>query len=348
MMTNKTNNNYFSKGTFTDEYLNLQNNVPQAFWGDTHRYYDFTKYPFEYFRAKTLLPKYTNQVGLLDDYEENEFPDFKIIHVEFDKLIEDLGNQDIEDKEFFRIISEVLGFDVSKAFDFYIQNSEKNNREGFNANQTTKFDDDCYACYLPMHAFFRSKSTPWGIYMYQSLIFEHAADLYKKFKKDITKAKCLHFFWMSVYRHELYHYQIERFATKFEIAMQKPFYKPYVENVRYKVQGTLHWLEEALAEASVLKSNLITHRTNIKKGLLKEIYEYDLQFAGPGYKDYKCEFYDGPDKANLYLGAQILTGQRKPLYKITEFISPKYEYSSNDRAVPGYAIISKYDIERFQ
>jgi len=344
-MTENSKTNIFSKNTFLDEYENLQNNVPQAFWGDTHRYYDFVKYPFDYFQSKSQL---RHKIGILDDFEENDFFDYKIVPVEFDKLNEDLGSQDLKDNDFFRIISNVLGFDVSKAFDFYIHNSNKAIDKSFNANETTKFNDDCYACYLPMHAFFRSRATPWGIYMFQNLIFERAAELYRIFKEDITKAKCLHFFWMSVYRHELYHYQIERYATKFEIAIQKPFYKPYVENVRYKVQGTRHWLEEALAEASVLKSSLITHRTNIKKGLLKSIYEYDLQFAGPGYKDYKCEYYGGPEKANLYLGAQILTGKREPSHEITEFISPKYEYSSNDKAVPGYAIISKYDIERFQ
>lgn len=333
-----------SANSFSAEYNNLQNNVPQAFWGDTHRYFEFVDNPFDRFRNQD-----SDKISLLHDLESIDLPDHQITPISSEVVFGDDTFKDEPNQGFVIKLSETLGFDVMKMFDYYLNEASQSPEGGTKANQNTNIHGDYYGCYLPMHAFYKSKATPWGIYMYQSYIAERAAQLFLKFKKQLkSKEKALHFFWMAVYRHELYHYQIERYATKYEVAVQKPFYKPYVEKVRYEVAETEHWLEEALAEASVLGSKLVFTRAKISQPLARKIYEYDLQFMGPGYRDYKCPKYNGPENANKYLGAQILTGNVEPGYEITEMISPKLEYSSNDRAVPGYVVVSKYDVQRFQ
>ena len=154
---------------------------------------------------------------------------------------------------------------------------------------------DLFGLYLPFHYYF--KSGKWGIYLFTDLIEERAIELYfqqsrmsRQFQR-LTVQEMKLFYYYAVFRHEFFHYQTEAFATTAEILSHKGLYINYNEKVKELVRHTEHWLEEALAESAVLKSTLVIKRAKISKMSMKTIYEYDLQFMPPGYKDYQCRFW---------------------------------------------------------
>ena len=83
--------------------------------------------------------------------------------------------------------------------------------------------------------------------------------------KNTTPIGVFTLLFCAVYRHELFHYHVERFATRLEVLYRHPTYRPYVEDVRHKVAGTSRWLEEALAQAVVLNSSLVSKRSRYTK-----------------------------------------------------------------------------------
>jgi hypothetical protein len=103
-----------------------------------------------------------------------------------------------------------------------------------------------------------------------------------------------------------------------------------------------------LAEASVLNSRLIKNRTGIDSKVLREIYEYDLKFMPPGYRDYACKYYGGPDEAHKYFAAQLIEMNHKPQTRSTEMHTVKSEFSSDDFAVPLYFVTGFNNVYRMR
>jgi len=69
--------------------------------------------------------------------------------------------------------------------------------------------------------------------------------------------------WWLTYRHELFHFHVELFATRLESALRRPVYRPYVERVRGPKVRTAEWWEEALAQAVVIKSAMVKRALGI-------------------------------------------------------------------------------------
>jgi hypothetical protein len=199
-----------------------------------------------------------------------------------------------------------------------------------------QFGKDTFGCYLAMHKFFRNKITPWGIYLFPEIILSQATQLHSIFQDEITMENCFKLYAYCVYRHELFHYQTEKYATGFEVNCRKPYYLNYNSKIYQKYALTEDWLEEALAEASVLKSQLVSKRSSIPLTLMKKIYEYDLKSMPPGYRDYGCKKYGGEAKAHLYLASQILNLENY-LPLPTDIHTIKSDFKSNDK-VPVYFV----------
>lgn len=206
------------------------------------------------------------------------------------------------------------------------------------------FGSHAFGCYLPMHKFFLNKRTPWGIYLYPEVIGRHYHKLLLfVLKKEITYQNLLKLYIFCVYRHELFHFHTEFFATGFEVSMRKPFYKLYNEEVYERDRDTEDWLEEALAEASVLESRLVAKRAGIKKTLLKKIYKEDLKSMPAGYRDYACKKFGGPNQAHSVLAAQILHLSEEHPVPTSKF-TIKATFNQKDIQVPVYMVLGLNDI----
>lgn len=76
--------------------------------------------------------------------------------------------------------------------------------------------------------------------------------------------------------------------------------------------------------------------------------EDEFDRFGPGYRDYRCSLFGGPDNAHRVLAAQIATQQVNPPFASTALALPKLEYSADDRIVPGYLTWRPSFVSRFQ
>jgi hypothetical protein len=206
------------------------------------------------------------------------------------------------------------------------------------------FGRHAFGCYLPMHKFFLNKRTPWGIYLFPEMIGANYTKLLSfVLKKEITKQNLLKLYVYCVYRHELFHFHTEFFATNFEVSIRKPFYKLHNEEVYERDRDTEDWLEEALAEATVLESRLVANRAGIKKPLLKKIYKEDLKTMPAGYRDYDCKKFGGPNQAHSVLAAQILHLSEEHPVPTSKF-TIKATFNQKDIQVPVYMVIGLNDI----
>jgi len=201
---------------------------------------------------------------------------------------------------------------------------------------------DVFGLYLPFHYYF--KSGKWGIYLFIDLIEERAKELYyqqhiiaRQFQR-LTLEEMKLFYYYCVFRHEFFHYQTEVFATNAEILSDKALYINYNNQVKELVRYTEHWLEEALAESSVLKSTLVINKAKISKLAMKAIYQYDLQFMPPGYRDYHCALYGGPDNAHKYLASQIIQTDVRPNYLVPKNNTIKKQFRHDYSKAPIYLV----------
>jgi hypothetical protein len=202
---------------------------------------------------------------------------------------------------------------------------------------TADFGNDAFGFYLPMHSFFKSKGSPWGIYLFLDIIFAQAKKLHKTFAK-LNLMNMYLLYSQCVYRHELFHYQTERFATSLEVLNRKAYYLKYQEEIYSKYALTEDWLEECLAESAVLKSRMITNKVGIDSKLRNQIYEFDLKNMPPGYRDYECKKYNGSKNAHKYLSSQIIHLENaQPLP--TSILNIKTSFAVNDKTVPLYAVL---------
>ncbi len=221
------------------------------------------------------------------------------------------------------------------------------------AAATARLGTDAFATYLPWHKYAQSKRTPWGMWFFLEPLIYWAADLKSEGAKRglvMSNAVAFDLAFLISYRHELFHYHVERFAIRLEILARKPVYLPYEQQVfsAPTICGTEHWLEEALAQAAVLESSLLWRRTKLPKQPLRLLLEHVFSSFGPGYRDFLCPNYGGPKKAHKVLGAQIATATTNPIFTVTEFTTPKREYHVSAEVVPGFLCFKPSFISRFQ
>ncbi len=173
---------------------------------------------------------------------------------------------------------------------------------------TAELGREACGMYLPMHYYFQSKKTPWGIYLFADTILPSAKDLYEAKGKamGLTLRQVQYAFTYAVFRHELFHHQVEKFSTKHEILTHQVNYKTYDSEVNWATRNSENWLEEALAESTVLNSVHVFRNIDLKSSTFQKLYEFDLKRMPPGYRDYHCRKFGGPEKAHQLFASQII------------------------------------------
>lgn len=220
---------------------------------------------------------------------------------------------------------------------------------------TAKFATDAFGTYCPWHAFGRSSETPWGLYLFFEKLIEWADALHQsgQFLPDPKPSllKVFRLFWLLTYRHELFHFHVERYATRLESALRRPIYRPYVERVRTPVMNSPKWLEEALAQAVVLRSTYVRRTLGIDSHYVNSyLVPYFLTFPN-GYRHFQCEdIPGGVAGAHRLLSAQIARAEieiPKEAWN-TDLSLAKSEYQGRKEDVPGYLLMQPESIGRFQ
>ncbi len=187
------------------------------------------------------------------------------------------------------------------ATETFFQNDHPEFRDKNNSINSDRLGIEAYATYLPIHFFLRSDSfsTEWGIYISEVGVAQLAYLLQEQFESHPSfgpvKKEKIHRFLEIAYqillRHELTHYRIELFALNAELTQHRPLYVPYLNHVYADLYQSPECFEEALANSSVLNSDVI-------RNLVKELYpnsgsswsmiveDEAFQRQPPGYSDY--------------------------------------------------------------
>lgn len=300
--------------TFSDEFEFIKENIPSAI--ENH---DFNKIP---------IP---------DDMALELFGDLV-----FDSSIEYL-------EDFNDFLNQIDYGDQIKEYDDVMFIESQNSMQSQQNIRRSKFqkliDDygrDVFGMYLPFHYYYESGK--WGIYLFVDIINDRAYELYReqhnflKQKDSLTLSEVKKLYYYAVYRHEFFHYQTEIYTTRAEILSQKPLYINYNRYVERYVKNSPDWLEEALAESSVLSSRLVTKITKINNKSLKALYEYDLKFMPPGYRDYKCIKYGGSVGAHIHLASQILQTKVNPSFLVPEKHTIRKDFLHDFKEAPIYLV----------
>jgi hypothetical protein len=204
-------------------------------------------------------------------------------------------------------------------------------------NLILKLGTEAFGLYLPMHRFFKNPHNSWGIYLFPEIIAPYARFLRNAMNTKLTEYEAYLLTATCMYRHELFHFQTEWFTTSMEILNRKPYYLEYERDIYHEYRLSEHWLEEALAEASVYKSRLVSNRTGVNSKTKNELYAIHSSMMPAGYRDYQCNFYNGQKEANKVLVSQILYGKNY-LPLPTSSLTIKSMYSISDLKVPLYFV----------
>jgi hypothetical protein len=273
---------------FEEEFLWLENNLPEALAS--------SEFSFNQFQTLT---------GLIQEFSEEP----KEIRL-FDNIRE--TERDYNNSATFSSLDGL----ISEMIELY-ENFGGTIPDSLLANLTTEIGHEAFGMYLPMHYFYNSRKNPWGIYLFPELIIAQADKLYNEIGKSIglTKEQVRYAYGYAVYRHEMFHHQVERFATKLEIWNREVVYVKYQQKVNRRTRYSEEWLEEALAEDSVLSSVHVINKAKIDGKKFKELYKYDLKSMPPGYRDYHCRIYDGPSNARRLFASQIALAEKDIPFK---------------------------------
>jgi hypothetical protein len=257
------------------------------------------------------------------------------------------------DTDFAEALWDSLGIDISEEL-------ERSAGSGLPSDRplqdlTAKFGTDAFGTYCPWHAFGRSGETPWGFYLFFEKLIEWAAALHRsgQFLPDPKPSplKVFQLLWLLTYRHELFHFQVELYATRLESALRHPIYRPYVECVRTPVMNSERWWEEALAQAVVLRSNYVKRTLEIDSHYVNSyMVPYFLTFPN-GYRHFQCKrISGGVAGAHRLLSAQIARTEIDIPEETwnTDLSLAKSEYRIRKEAVPGYLLMRPESISRFQ
>jgi hypothetical protein len=248
------------------------------------------------------------------------------------------------DEQFADSFWDLLGIDVQEELE-RLAGSNVTADQGAPQALTANFGTDAFGTYCPWHAFGNSTQTPWGIYMFFEKLLEWACALHgsgqflPKPKPPICSVFRL--LWLLTYRHELFHFHVELYATRIESCVRRAVYRPYVEDVRVVVANTSKWWEEALAQAVVLKSTMVKRMLGIdSKYMNAHVVPYFRTFP-EGYRHFECESVSGSSVAHRILSAQIARAQvsiHERDYNTGLSLS-KDEYRTRDKSVPGYLVL---------
>jgi len=195
------------------------------------------------------------------------------------------------------------------------------------------------------HYFAESSASPWGIYLFLENIIDFALWLSDSIWPKPDLAACFALAWNITYRHELFHYHVERYAIKGEVYARRRMYLSYDQYV--VMADPNHSIEEALAQNVVLRSRLISRRTVLPRSTWEPgVVRLFKSFAEP-YSLFDCSDWNGPENAHALLAGRVAEGvpNAKPHPGI---VVPKLEYQANDREVPGYVLAHPALISRFQ
>lgn len=210
------------------------------------------------------------------------------------------------------------------------------------AELVARLGRDAFGLYLPMHYYYNSRKTPWGIYLFPDLIMPWAKKLYREKGKSlgISLKQVEYAFAYAVFRHELFHYQVERFSTKLEILNHKVSYKTYNSQVYWPTSNSEDWLEEALAEATVLNSVHVFRNIELKPKTFRKLYEFDLKRMPDGYRHYHCNKFGGYENAHKLFASQIAQGRIDPIpAPVTSICTVNAnEFSASWKRVPIYMV----------
>jgi hypothetical protein len=314
-----------SKTTFNEEFKWLVKNMPEALYRHKNPRIDevLSNHFGEYYSGHDAVTP--DIYPMDDDYFTANWDDPQV-------FIEDNAKDGSE-----------------SSFDSFID-SDKMSWEQIQ-NLIIHFGTDSFGLYLPMHAYFNNPYNNWGIYLFPEIIAPYALFLRKEMKTHLTEKEAFLLTSFCIYRHELFHFQTEWFTTAMEILNRNPYFLNYHSNIFNKYRHTEHWLEEALAEASVYNSRLVSNRTGINSKTKKELYSVHSSRMPAGYRDHKCSYYGGEKEAHKVLVSQILHGENS-LPKPTSTLSIKSMNSISDLKVPLYFVTNvasklKTEIYRF-
>jgi hypothetical protein len=223
---------------------------------------------------------------------------------------------------------------------------------GVVARRVAVFGSGAFASYLPWHIYALSKRTPWGIYLFAEPLLLWGYELTKTAKAcghNFTYEQGLSLAVQAAYRHELFHYHVERFAIRSEVLGRRPVYLPYRANVFIPNRNTPDWLEEALAQAVVLKSRMVAKRVyRLPAKQWKKVLHQEFSKFGAGYRDHECKHVGGVDNAHALLAAQIETASCTPGFSSTTQFTPRSECGTPDKQVPGYIMATPNLLSQFQ
>jgi hypothetical protein len=297
--------------------------------------------------------------GALEFQQDFSLPEVLGNHFDSDSIFSDLNYESLEIKQlpynfyesFFKEESKTKHYDNLSIFpekeDLLDIATNSSLTNILVQNLFVNMGSEAFGKYLPMHRFFKNKHNGWGIYLFPEIIGPHVRQLFIHFKDLISFQHLLEYYIWCIYRHELFHFHTEHFATGMEVLMRKPYYLNYQNQIYRKLAKTEHWLEESLAEASVLESRLVANRIGLNARLRKKIYKYDLDQMPPGYRDYHCKKYGGPKEAHKYLAAQIIhLTETSP--KPTLINTIKRDFGQDDKKVPVYMVTGFRSIKRLQ
>lgn len=331
-----------SKGTFEPEYDSLKD-IPGIFWPSEAEYEEIERS----FRVLSqvipaVFPDAVDSLNPPGDFERLLDSPF-IIGGDAGPIYK-AAQRSFEDLEI--TLLEETGIDLGRAI------NEGGRHLRHLGGLTVSFGTEALGTYVPWHVSVNSRGTPWGMYFFLDMLIGWAIDLYEN-STNLPKPKppigeVFRLVFIATYRHELFHFHVEQYATKQEVLQRRPIYKPYVEGVRTKVARTERWLEEALAQAVVLESRFVGRQVGMKKAQLQSVLAPEFRRFPAGYRDFDCKTFGGPEEAHCLLAAQIVTASEKPSFHATGLITPKVEYGTNANTVPGYIAITRRLYSRFQ
>jgi hypothetical protein len=151
------------------------------------------------------------------------------------------------------------------------------------ADLTAKFGTDALGTYLPYHNFGLSYATPWGIYLFlEQLLFwsVRLAERALVLGIRLSNADAVALAFYSVFRHELFHFHVERFAVREEVIYRKPIYLPYNHNVFSQITPGEEWLEEYLAQACVIEGSLVDLKVECRRGPMRKLLRHEFRTLG--------------------------------------------------------------------
>jgi len=126
---------------------------------------------------------------------------------------------------------------------------------------------DGFGVYLPRPIYLHCR---WGIFLFIDQIESYGQLLTSKDSHNRGVIFWINFFRFCIYRHMLFHFHLELFATAQEVLWLKPLYLKYRKNIYEKTLYTAGCLEDSLADYSVMNSRLVGNKQKPEKKKFKQ------------------------------------------------------------------------------